>query len=88
MSRPEFYEVHLESSPDAVALCRCCVAVLVTEGTVAGDPTMPAISAEDVWKVRPCWWAVPCEIHEQLRRFEEKRSLLPAPPKRIGEVVQ
>jgi hypothetical protein len=75
------------SGEAAWALCRCCAGVLLCEGHVAGDPTKKALEAVDVVSIWPTsHWR--CDTCEDLRRFEEKRALLAAPPRRIGEVVQ
>lgn len=87
MTRPEFYEVRLVSKPDPVRMCRHCVAVMVLEGGVAGDPSKAAVKADDVYGLVPAWWVGECVIHEDIRRFEEKRALLASPPQRIGEAL-
>lgn len=92
MTRPEFYGIR--SGLGVVHLCRCCTAVLACEGRVAGDPMGPSIDAAEVTEMWPLEDDVAAMVHakcaacESLRRFEEKRALLAAPPRRIGEVVQ
>lgn len=85
-ARPEFYEVYLETQAETIGLCRHCAAVLVMEGKVAGDPTLPPIMAVEVWKLTPRCFEIPCVIHEAITAFEAKRARLAAPPARIGEV--
>jgi hypothetical protein len=89
MVRPEFYEVELLSHPRLVRLCRCCFAVLVGEGVVAGDPTVPGYVATYVTAARPSRLGpgFGCVTCSSLRAFEEKRSRLAAPPERIGIVT-
>lgn len=84
MSRPEFYVVSRKGGEEAWLLCRCCAAVLVCEGRVAGDPTAKGLSASDVGTMQPSEVAH-CDTCDALRRFEERRASLGAPPQRIGE---
>lgn len=86
MTRPEFYVVWLHADNQR-NLCRCCTAVLVNEGQLGGDPAAELLSAEDVTGMWPYDGArgTSCSNCEALRRFEEKRALLSAPPQRIGE---
>lgn len=48
---PKFYDVRLSGGP--LTLCNACVAVLVQEGTVAGDPREEAIPASEVVRMAP-----------------------------------
>lgn len=48
---PKFYDVRLAGGP--LVLCNACVAVLVQEGTVAGDPREEAVPASDVVRMAP-----------------------------------
>lgn len=48
---PKFYDVRLTNGP--LVLCNACVAVLVQEGTVAGDPREEAVPASDVVRMAP-----------------------------------
>lgn len=81
--RPEFYAVGLKDGDEPWMLCRCCAAVLICEGHVAGDPTSDGLMAEDVERMGPSSVAH-CDTCEAIRRFEEKRALLSYPPARIG----
>lgn len=51
MTTPKFYDVRLTGGP--LVLCNACVAVLVQEGTVAGDPREEAVPASDVVRMAP-----------------------------------
>lgn len=51
MPTPKFYDVRLTQGP--LVLCAACVAVLVQEGTVAGDPREEAVPAHDVVRMAP-----------------------------------
>lgn len=83
MTRPEFYRILI---PDPKHLCRCCFSVLTCEGRLGGDPTEEAILAEDIDVAHPAteYFTGPCENCESIRRFEERRATLGAPPQRIG----
>lgn len=87
MSRPELYDVTLLSHHGPVRLCRCCFSVMVNEGVVAGDPTLPGCVANVMTQAWPVFGVkLPCAACEALRRFEERRALLGAPPQRTGDV--
>lgn len=48
---PKFYDVRLACCP--LILCSACVAVLVQEGSVAGDPREASVPASDVVRMAP-----------------------------------
>lgn len=51
MNAPKFYDVRLSGGP--LVLCNACVAVLVQEGSVAGDPREEAVPASEVVRMAP-----------------------------------
>jgi hypothetical protein len=69
-----------------MTLCRGCASVLLLEGVLGGDPTEEKVSAGDVLGLTPCLVERECDNCDAIRRFEEKRALLPAPPKRLYAV--
>lgn len=48
---PKFYDVRLSDGP--LTLCAACVAVMVQEGSVAGDPREEVVPAHDVVRMSP-----------------------------------
>lgn len=51
MNAPKFYDVRRTGGP--LVLCRACVAVMVQEGSVAGDPREEAVPAHEVVRMAP-----------------------------------
>ena len=74
MNAPKFYDVRLSGGP--LVLCKACVAVLVQEGSVAGDPREEAVPASAVVRmaprvVMPSDVAPTCDTCASLDAYEE-----------------